>query len=64
MKRDAAIREKISKKVYEECGKKVRSVFFLCGTKDDRYCYCLVGNNDKIFGTALVDERDNIEVHI
>ena len=61
MKRDAAIREKISKKVYEECGKKVRSVFYLTDDGEKSY-YCICGNNNVIFGVAAMNEKGDVEV--
>lgn len=61
MTRDKLIRDKISEKVYEEVGKKVRNVFYLTSSGDKVY-YCIVGNNNNIFGVASVDMKDNIEV--
>lgn len=61
MTREKLIREKIATKVYEEVGKKVRNVFYLVMVPEGVY-YCLVGNNNQIFGVAKVDLNDNVEV--
>lgn len=63
MIRDKLVRDKISEKVFEEVGRKVRNVFYLTSSGDKVY-YCIVGNNNSIFGVASVDMKDNIEVII
>ena len=59
MLEDKIIREKIKDKVPD---RKVRNVFFVCSSNDGRNVYAIVGNNNKIFGCALVDVALNIEV--
>ena len=56
---DEIIRNKIKDKIPE---KKVRNIFFVCPSNDGKSVYAIVGNNNKIFGIALVDVALNIEV--
>jgi len=65
MQQEKLIREKIKEKVLDETGKKVRNIFFLCrGHRglDNYNIYCVVGNNDNIFGVALVSDSFDVEV--
>lgn len=59
---DETIREKIRDEVYSETGKKVRNIFYVTSGTDGKSVYAIVGNNNKIFGVALVDAALNIEV--
>ena len=56
---DEIIRNKIKDKIPE---KKVRNIFFVCSSNDGKSVYAIVGNNNKIFGIAMVDVALNIEV--
>lgn len=56
---DEIIRNKIKDKIPE---KKVRNIFFVCPSNDGKSVYAIVGNNNKIFGIAMVDVALNIEV--
>lgn len=62
MQQDKLIRERIKEKVLNETGKKVRNVFFCCNGIDNKNVYCLVGNNNNIFGVALVSDNFDVEV--
>ena len=63
MKQDQLIRERIKVKVLNETGKKVRNVFYLTDDSEKVY-YCIVGNNNSIFGVATIDSNNEIEVII
>ena len=62
MQQEKLIRERIKEKVFIETGKKVRNVFFCCGGIDNKNVYCLVGNNNNIFGVAAINSKNEIEV--
>lgn len=59
---DETIREKIRDEVYGATGKKVRNIFYVTSGTDGRSVYAIVGNNNKIFGVALVSANLSIEV--
>lgn len=61
MKQDKLIRERIKVKVLNETGKKVRNVFYLTDDSEKVY-YCIVGNNNAIFGVASIGPKNEIEV--
>lgn len=56
---DEIIRNRIKDKIPD---KKVRNIFFVCPSNDGKSVYAIVGNNNKIFGIAMVDVALNIEV--
>lgn len=58
------IREQITQKVMEISNKKVRNIFFLCRTDNDKIAYCIEGNNKVIFGVAMVAADGSIELII
>lgn len=58
---DEIIRNKIKDKIP---GKKVRNIFFVCPSNDGKSVYAIVGNNNRIFGCAIVDVALNIDVII
>lgn len=58
---DEIIRNKIKDKIPD---RKVRNIFFVCPSNDGKSVYAIVGNNNRIFGVALVDVALNIEVII
>jgi len=64
MKTEKIIREQITQKVLEVSDKKVRNVFFLCRTDNDKIAYCIEGNNKVIFGVAMVAADGSIELII
>ena len=64
MQIEKMIREQITQKVMEISNKKVRNVFFLCRTDNNKIAYCIEGNNKVIFGVAMVDANGNIELII
>lgn len=55
---DEIIRNKIKDKIPE---KKVRNIFFVCPSIDGKNVYAIVGNNGRIFGTAIVSSTLEIE---
>lgn len=59
---DKVIREKIRDEVYSETGKKVRNIFYVTSGTDGKSVYAIVGNNNKIFGVAMVDVALGVEV--
>ena len=61
MKTEKIIREQITQKVLEVSNKKVRNIFFCYSGTDGKNIYCLVGNNGKIFGVAIVSNTLEIE---
>lgn len=61
---DEIIRNKIRDEVYGTTGKKVRNIFYVTSGTDGRSVYAIVGNNNKIFGVALVDVALGVEVII
>lgn len=63
MQQDKLIRERIKVKVLNETGKTVRNVFYLTND-DEKVYYCIVGNNNAIFGVASIDSKNEIEVII
>lgn len=56
---DEIIRKKIKDKIPP--GKKLRNIFFCYSGADGKNIYCLVGNNNKIFGCAIVSANLEIE---
>lgn len=61
MQQDKLIRERIKEKVYNETGKTVRNVFYLTNDAEKVY-YCICGNQNKIFGVASINSKNEIEV--
>ena len=61
MEQEKLIRERIKIKVLNETGKKVRNVFYLTNDSEKVY-YCICGNNNQIFGVAVIDSNNEIEV--
>ncbi len=61
MEQDKLIRERIKVKVYNETEKVVRNVFYLTNDGEKDY-YCICGNNNSIFGVALINSKNEIEV--
>lgn len=61
---DEIIRNKIKDEVYNAANKKVRNIFYVCSSNDGRSVYAIVGNNNKIFGCALVSANLSVEVII
>lgn len=59
MLEDKLIREKIKDKIPE---KRVRNVFYVTSGTDGKSVYAICGNNNKIFGVALVSPNLDIEV--
>lgn len=55
---DEIIRNKIKNKIPE---KKVRNIFFVCSSFDGKNVYAIVGNNNKIFGIAIISNTLEIE---
>ncbi len=55
---DEIIRNKIKDKIPE---KKVRNIFFVCPSNDGKSVYAIVGNNNRIFGCAIVSNTLEIE---
>lgn len=55
---DEIIRNKIKNKITE---KKVRNIFFVCPSFDGKSVYAIVGNNNKIFGIAIISNTLEIE---
>lgn len=62
MLEEEIIREKIRDKVYNATNKKVRNVFYVTDGTDGKSVYAICGNNNKIFGVALVSPNLDIEV--
>lgn len=58
MNADSIIREKIREKIPD---KKVRNIFFITYGDDGKNVYAIVGNNNKIFGVAIVSNTLEIE---
>ena len=61
---DEIIRNKIRDEVYNAVNKKVRNIFYVTSGTDGRSVYAIVGNNNKIFGVALVSANLGVEVII
>lgn len=55
---DEIIRNKIKDKITD---KKVRNIFYVTAGTDGRSIYAIVGNNNKIFGCAIVSATLEIE---
>lgn len=62
MEVDKIIREQIGEKVQMDLGKKVRCVFYICTTKDDKIAYGVSGNNNNIFAIAMVNNIGEIQL--
>lgn len=62
MLEEEIIRNKVRDKVYNATKKKVRNVFYITDCADGRSIYAIVGNNNKIFGCAIVSATLDIEV--
>lgn len=62
MTQEKLIREQIKEKVWEEMKKKVRCVFYLCQTNDNRIAYGVSGNSHNIFAIAFINETGEIEL--
>ena len=62
MEADVIVRKQIEEKVQKDLGRKVRCVFYLCTTKDDKIAYGISGNNNHIFGIAMVDNVGAIKI--
>lgn len=62
MLEEEIIRNKIRDKVYNATKKKVRNIFYITDCADGRSLYAICGNNNKIFGCAIVSNTLEIEV--
>mgnify|MGYP003289440656 CR=1 FL=1 len=62
MLEEEIIRNKVKNKVLDETNKKVRNVFYVTAGTDGKSVYAICGNNNKIFGVALVSANLDIEV--
>lgn len=59
---DEIIRNKVRDKVYNATNKKVCNVFYVTDGTDGKSVYAICGNNNKIFGVAIVSSNLDIEV--
>lgn len=59
-----AVREKIQDEMFLVNGQKVRNILFIGHTTDDKDCYVVKGNNNKLIGVALAKKSGDIDIFV